>query len=104
MKKLGVLLFLVGVIGAKSHANVQLKTLQCPTEFEGVVEKIEQASAVDSNLAKIKITFKNDRPLRGADFQEKSVEILKHGLVQVEKGELYSVALRGNRVCDIRAI
>lgn len=87
-----------------THANVKLESYQCPIEFEGVVDKVEDVDNQDHALAKVKVTFKNERGVRNSDFQLKSVNLLKHGMIRVAKGELYSVELRGDKVCDIRAI
>lgn len=87
-----------------AQANVKLENYQCPTEFEGTVSKIEEVSKKDHSMAKIKVTFKNERPIRGSDFNEKTVTMLKHGMQQVYPGELYSVEMRNNRICDVRAI
>ena len=105
MKSLTITTFLfIALSSIKAHSNVQIGNFQCPTEFEGTVTNVAQVDKKDHSLAKVKITFKNDYAVRGAGFNEKTVEILKHGMIQVEPGALYSVALRGNKVYDIREI
>lgn len=94
---------LVALSSLSAKANITISNYQCPVEFEGSVAKIETPKK-DHSLAKIKVTFKNEYDIRGSKFEEKTVEILKHGMIQVEPGALYSVALRGDKVCDIRQI
>lgn len=108
MKKHGALfvsaLFGLNLVFNQASANVKLESYQCPTEFEGTVAKIEESSKKDHALAKIKVTFNNEYPIRGSEFKTKTVEMLKHGMLQVYPGEMYNVAMRNNRICDIRAI
>ncbi len=110
MKKLSAFLTLsmttigLSILATSASANVKLANYQCPTEFEGTVSKVEELNGNESSLKKIKVTFKNERAIRGSDFQEKTVTMLKYGMQQVYPGELYSVAMRNDKICDVRAI
>ncbi len=101
---MSILAFLILVLISPSFATVTAGHADCPTQFEGRAQEIIEAVGPDSAFARQTVIFTNKQTLKGEVAAQIPVEVLKHGPIEVIKGEDYLVQLRNGQVCWIESL
>jgi hypothetical protein len=77
--------------------------VDCPLQVRATVQEVREPAS-DSAMARQTVKLAVDENLKGDSPRELSVEILKHGSIEVEVGRQYHVQLNQGRLCWFEAI
>ena len=78
----------------------------CPNKFIGTVKRVAETQAPFSSFAlqKIKVRFKINKTIRGANGPVRDLKILKHGPSRFSEGEQYEVEMSKNYLCSVKRV
>ncbi|MFN8370991.1 MAG: hypothetical protein U0T83_10265 [Bacteriovoracaceae bacterium] len=102
MKPIPLVLILLASFFFASTLFASVSMKRCPDRFIGKVTEVSDINSVDTDLAKVEVTFASVNIMAGTVEEFPKFTALKYNQMQFLLGEKYMIESNKNKICTIQ--